>query len=233
MRNSPCASAATSTSPARRSPATVRERRLDSGSRSTSSTSPARAQQTRWIQNAVIAAAGQLDHGRRDERTDQVAEAEGAAERRQRAGPVGDRHEARHEGVPGEGEHRGREPDQEDADAEHPRLRGEQRRSARPTIESADAPIIAVRSPMRATRAPVGMSPTSSPDQDHRRDEPGAREPRAEVVGDRRDDRDDRALADREQEGGQEHRDDDRPPGEGLLRRCSWRRSHVTAAGSA
>ena len=32
-----------------------------------------------------------------------------------------------------------------------------------PTIDRADAPIIAVRSPMRATRAPAGMSPTSSP----------------------------------------------------------------------
>ena len=65
---------------------------------------------------------GQGDHARGDERPDEVARAEDSAEGRERAGTVGIRDETGHEGVAGQREDGGREPDERDSDAEHERI---------------------------------------------------------------------------------------------------------------
>ena len=62
--------------------------------------------------------AGEMDHRRGDERPDEVAESEGAAEGRQRPCPEFPRYKACHERVPGQGEDGGGEADREDAEAE-------------------------------------------------------------------------------------------------------------------
>ena len=136
-----------------------------------------------------------------DERADEHAEPERAAEQRQRAGAEGQGHARRHEGVPGEAEGRGAEADEEDGCREHADVRA--RRPCPPTPTSDTTPAIAIvsRSPMRATAHPAGMLPQSWPTTSAEATRRGDGDVGAELRGEHGKQRDDRALAEREQQG--------------------------------
>ena len=118
--------------------------------------------------------------------------------------------------MPGEREHRRRDPDHEDAERRAPTG------WARATRSPARAPTARRRDHRRALADVLDHDPARDvadqlADDEHRRDEPGDRERGADVAGDHRDHRDDRALADREQHRRQQSGDGHRPPPEGLL----------------
>ncbi len=102
------------------------------------------------------------DDRRGDEGADRPPAAEHARERRQCSRPHLLGHVAREERVACEPEHRRRESEQEHADAEGEPV-GEASAMSTPMTASIDAPIMAFRSPMRATSHPAGRSPASSP----------------------------------------------------------------------
>ena len=97
------------------------------GSGSTSSTAPAAKQAMASIQNTAWVLPASPITRRSQEGPDEVAGAEHPAEQRQRPRAVGERHERGHERLAGERERRRRDADQQHADGEHERVRGQQR----------------------------------------------------------------------------------------------------------
>lgn len=86
------------------------------------------------------------------------------------------------------------------AAASRVRIAGAQAMSRTPTNETPAAIAIDQRSPIRATRAPAGMLPSSSPDHEHRPDQGCRRDVGAEPRGQHGQQRQDCSFAEREQE---------------------------------
>ena len=124
---------------AARSAAAARNCRSGSGPSSTSSTVATRHAPKNQI--AACSSPNSDEQSRRDERSDEHAEPEGAAEQRQRPRAERQRHARRHERVAGEAEGRGAEADEEDGCREHAeRRREDHARSRRRATASRRSP---------------------------------------------------------------------------------------------
>ena len=160
--------------------------------------------------------AEQLNGTRGGDWADEVTEAENAAQARERPGAVAGRHETGHEGVAGEREDGGGETDQENAEPEGDRVRRQQADHQPDDAEQGCADHR--RAFPDAAHQPSARNVSDKfPDHQDASDEPRDGQGRAEVVGENRDDRDDRALADREQQGWQQGGKRDRAPAKGWV----------------